>query len=127
MAKIPSAAAPWGQHSACVTDTVLACCHPRWECQGGDRGHILEQQGNYLLSSILWHRTSISQLPALAAAALQGFWLGKGTQERNRHQNTPEHVGAERVRGTGITGNRGHELLGMKNWGKTSTIRILPG
>lgn len=78
MAEMPSPALSFAH----VTDTpVCAATHVR-KCQGWDRGVLMKSRaitlqfcGTLLLGSF-W--TSIAQLPAPAAAALQDSWLRKG-------------------------------------------------
>lgn len=84
MAKIPSPAAQQGQGCACVTDTLPGSCHPHQA--GPGVGQFMKSRAITLLSSILWH-SPVGELldrnyPALAAAALQDFWLGKGRRHK---------------------------------------------
>lgn len=79
MAEMPSPALSFAR----VTDTPRVL-PPMRKCQGWDRGVLMKSRaitlqfcGTVLLGSF-W--TSIAQLPAPAAAALQDSWLGKGRE-----------------------------------------------
>lgn len=106
-----------------LTHPVGAATQAR-QGQDWDRGRFiqlpssLQFYGTVLLGSF-WG--SLIQLPALAAAALQDLCLGKGTQRRNRSQNTPGPCGRHwQNREQGPCPPRSE-----KPGGKISSIRIL--
>lgn len=106
MAEMPSPALSFAR----VTDTPL-CAATHEEVPGVGQGRVNEKQGNY--PSVLWHSLAGELLdkhcpaPSSGSCCSAGLLAreGKGTHERNRYQNPPDHVGAQRVTDTAVTEN----------------------